>query len=141
MAGVVLQVVPKRVLDFSNLASGTTQDLVLAQGIDISQYSEVSLMVRVHDNSGTWPSLGTPKIEIFGQTDGRTFEDPGLLFAGSTLLGTATVASGTAQAAYFVNSLGSNVGSMVRIVARGTRGGATNTVKATLSVDISAKTA
>src|SRR6266542_1716504 len=50
MAGMVLRVVPKRTLDFTNVSSGSgqSQEIVLVQGIDVSDWREVSMMVRMH---------------------------------------------------------------------------------------------
>jgi len=96
--------VPKRTLDFNSVASGNTEDLVVAQGIDISQWREASLMMRVHVNS---VSAGGG-IQIFAQVEGRTAEDPGILFftSGQTL-GILSVTSALTAPYYTVNSLGS----------------------------------
>jgi hypothetical protein len=137
MAGIVMQVVPKRTLDFNALNSGSTEDLVVAQGIDISQWRESSLMMRLHVSSVS--AGGT--ISIFAQVEGRTAEDPGILFftSGQTL-GLLTINSSLGAPYYTVNGLGSNVGAMIRVVARGNRTGA-GTLNADVSVDLSLKSA
>jgi hypothetical protein len=137
---MVMQVVPKRFIDFNELTSGSTQDIVLAQGIDISQWREASLMMRVHVNDVT-TTVGT--ILIFAQTEGRTAEDPGVLFySSSQQLGTLTINNTITAPYYVVNGLGANIGSMIRVVARGNRTvTGTQFLDATVSVDLSLKSA
>lgn len=138
MAGIVMQIVPKRTLDFNNLANLTTEDIVLAQGIDVSQWREVSLMIRVH--ATTLTTVGT--ITLFAQTEGRTAEDPGVLFFDSTLRGSQVLSNAQAVGFYTVNTVGTNLGSMIRVVARGNRTtvGTTN-MTVDVSVDLSLKSA
>jgi hypothetical protein len=140
MAGAVIRVVPKRTLDFTPVAIGGTEEIVLAQGLDISQWREVSLMVRTHANSFT-ANLGT--IDIYAYVEGRTSEDPGLLFAATTPLGTVTINSSTTAPSYSIGSCGSNTGAMLKIVAKGTRTSSTgvNAMKADVSIDLSLKSA
>ncbi len=115
MAGMVLRVVPKRTLDFTNVSSGSgqSQEIVLVQ------------------------------IEIYAYLEGRTSEDPGILFTSSSILGVVTISNTVAAPLYSVTSLGNNVGSMIKIAARGTRtnSNASNAIKADISVDLSMKSA
>jgi hypothetical protein len=142
MAGIVMRVIPKRTLDFTSVSSGSGQaeELVLAQGIDISPWREVSLMVRAHSTS-FGGNVG--QIDIYGYMEGRTPEDPGILFATTSPLGTVTINSATVAPFYAVNSLGSNLGSLVKIAAKGTRTSSTGTnlIQAAISIDLSCKSA
>jgi hypothetical protein len=141
MAGTVLRVMPKRTLDFTSVSSGPSnyEEIVVAQGIDISQWREVSLMVRTHANS----IVASGQIDIFAYLEGRTSEDPGILFASTSPLGTVTIASGAVAPAYSIGSIGSNTGGMLKVVARGTRvtSFGTNALKADVSIDLSLKSA
>lgn len=142
MAGTVIRVIPKRTLDFTSVASGSgqAQEIVLAQGIDVSAWREVSLMVRTHVNSFSG-NIGT--IDLYAYLEGRTQEDPGILFATTTPLGQVTIGSTTPAGTYAVTSLGSNIGALVKVVAKGTRVGsvAGNAIKADVSIDLSCKSA
>lgn len=142
MAGMVLRVIPKRTLDFSSVSSGSgqAQEIVLAQGIDISQWREVSLMVRTHVNSFSG-AIGN--IQIYAYSEGRTAEDPGVLFTTTTAQGTVTIDQTVVAGSYSVNALPSNFGSMIKIAAKGTRTNSTtgNFIKADVSIDLSMKSA
>jgi hypothetical protein len=140
MAGTVIRVIPKRTLDFSSVTSGSGQaeEIVLAQGIDISQWREVAMMVRTHANSFSG-AIGT--IDINAYLEGRTPEDPGILFAGSAAAGTYQITSSTSAGSYAVATCGSNTGAMLKITAKGTRTGsaAGQGIKADVSIDLSLK--
>jgi hypothetical protein len=142
MAGSVLRVVPKRTLDFTAVSSGSGQaeEIVLAQGIDVSAWREIALMVRTHANYMPG-SIGT--IDIYAYLEGRTTEDPGILFATTSPLGTVTINFSTVAPSYTVNSIGQNAGAMIKIAAKGTRSNsiAGNALKADISVDLSLKSA
>jgi hypothetical protein len=143
MAGVVLRVMPKRTLDFTNVSSGTGQaeEIIIAQGIDISSWREASLMVRTHANN---ISGAIGEIDIYAYVEGRTAEDPGILFAQTTTqLGLVPITSATGAPAYVVAPLPSNLGGMLKIAAKGTRTSslAGNTIKCDISIDLSLKSA
>lgn len=142
MSGTVMRVIPKRSLDFTSVSSGSgqAQEIVLAQGIDVSTWREVSLMVRTHVNSFSG-NIGS--IDVYAYLEGRTQEDPGILFATTTPLGTVTITNSTVAGSYSVTSLGSNIGALVKIAAKGTRTSSTgaNAIKADISIDLSCKSA
>lgn len=75
MSGISLPLLPKRVFDFGSLATGSTQTLRLVDRIDISQYVEGVLEVRVHAGVLTG---GQVTFDLLG--DGYTDEDPGSQF-------------------------------------------------------------
>jgi hypothetical protein len=144
MAGSIVQVIPKRTLDFSAVSSGTgqAQEIVLAQGIDVSTWREASLMVRTHANSFSG-NIG--QIDIYAYMEGRTPEDPGILFATTTPLGgtTVTINNSSLAGSYAVMSLPANIGAMIKVLAKGTRSSSAtgNFIQATVSVDLSFKSA
>jgi hypothetical protein len=135
-------VIPKRTLDFTSVSSGTGQaeEIVLAQSLDVSEWREVSLMVRTHSTS-FGGAIG--QIDIYAYLEGRTPEDPGILFATTAPLGTVTINSATVAPSYTVNTIGANTGALVKIAAKGTRTGSngTNLIKADVSIDLSLKSA
>jgi hypothetical protein len=138
MAGIVLRVIPRRLLDFSDVSSGTgqAQEHVLAQGIDVSSWRHVAMMVRTHVNS---IGAGSSKIEINAYAEGRSSEEPGVLFASKTPLATSVISVGTAPH-YDVVILPENIGSLLTIAAKGTRTAA-NGLAAWVSIDLSMKSA
>ncbi len=75
MSGDIIRLVPKRVVDFSTLAIGSSQDLVLADRIDLTPWSDITMLARVHTHS---LSNGAGSISILALPDGHTNEDPGL---------------------------------------------------------------
>jgi hypothetical protein len=139
MAGTVLRVMPKRTLDFTSVSSGMTEEIVVAQGIDISQWREVSLMVRTHAN--TIPGTGMGYIYINAYLEGRTSEDPGILFAAATPVNSVTISGSTVAPAYsVVPCTNSPAGSMMKITAMGSRpSSSSNLLRADISVDLSLK--
>ena len=86
MAGSRLPIIPKRQFDFSNLAVGTTQTLIVQERFDISQYIDCMIALRVH--SFALPSGNTLRFDVFG--DGYTRDDPTLTFRTAVPLFTST---------------------------------------------------
>ena len=101
----------KRSFDFSNLQNGTTQTIVIAKAIDVSQYTSGTLEVRLHSNNTT---IGSAHIYLQAHTTAPSIEDPSKDFYAS---GTVARVDINSQAAPLlaVASLGTNFGSMLRI--------------------------
>lgn len=141
MAGSVIRLVPKRPLDFTSVSSGSgaAEELVIAQGIDVSQWREASLMIRTHTSSFFNNIIGQIDINVY--VEGRTSEDPGLLFATATPVSSASITASTPPGAYQVISCSSHTGAMLKIAARGTRTNSlsTNSLRADVSIDLSLK--
>jgi len=89
-----IQVIPKRVYDFSRLQLGINQTVIAAERIDVTEYVEVMFCTRIHalDLSG-----GTILGEVY--FDGHSVDDPGATFVG-TWLGAVALVPGLAQVAY-----------------------------------------
>ena len=117
MAGKIINVISQRFLSQSSMA-GTNgyMEAILAQGIDVSEWTEVTLVVRLLDKTIT----STSSVEIFAQSEGRTSDDPSVQFVSSTKLGSVTMTSSTVTPQCFLRSLGPNLGSAIRIMARNT---------------------
>jgi hypothetical protein len=143
IAGTILTVCPKRTFDFSALAIGGSQEVVLTQGVDLSTWREASLVVRLHKNSfGSY--LG--EIDVAVALEGRTDEESGMLFASPlTTFYPITVASSAAT--FYVGkvftSAGNTVGEMLKISVVGSRtsSGTANSIAADLSIDLVLKNA
>ena len=76
MAGSRQRILPIRAFSFGTLAIGNSQTFTLAERVDISQYIDAMLAVRVHLASNT--SGGNVQFDLYG--DGFSDEDPGLVF-------------------------------------------------------------
>jgi len=76
MAGILIPILPKRSFDFSSTTVGTAQHLVLVERIDISQYIDGILAVRVH--SLTLNGADILELDLFG--DGYSGQDPSMDF-------------------------------------------------------------
>ena len=80
MAGQVIRVVPRTVLDFSKLSAGQQQTLGLAFKVDIARYREATLYVRIHSGTSYAGGGGTPgAMNLLVMAQGYTDEDPGAL--------------------------------------------------------------
>ena len=90
MAGILLNIVPKRVFDFSSVrAYNFTQTLTVVERLDISQDIDAVLILRVH----ALINLGTPQnLIVFSlYPDGFTEDDPGMQFVGTSFGASITV--------------------------------------------------
>jgi hypothetical protein len=106
MAGAVITILPKRVFDFSNLvAGGPSQQCIVAQRIDVSQFVDAVLVLRVHSAVA---SGGTIAFEIYG--DGHTEEEPGLQFVTSGTLAAIGTTISSSVAAPVLQTIGNASG-------------------------------
>jgi hypothetical protein len=141
MSGQVIPVTPKRLVDFTGLATGT-QDFILADRVPIPSWREVTLLVRIHfHNIGS----GVGTITIMAAPQSWTPEDPGLTFLTAPSTGwtqipplTNTSPNPGYVTANFIMSGTNCTSAMTRLIARGTRTTAGN-LSAIISVAFSAK--
>ena len=139
MAGRVLHVVPPNTFDFSGLAStiGATLRIPLARRIDVSRVRAIALEVRTHSKSML--SNGD-QIAVQVVSDAFTEEDPTLDTTSTTPLAQVIVTGAGSVPDYSVALLNPAVGGFLKVVVVGTRAvGASNTIKARISVDLSLK--
>jgi hypothetical protein len=133
VSGDVIHLVPKRLVDFSNLPSGSTQDLVLMDRVDLKRWPGVTMLARVHSHT---LSNGAGSIVVFALPTGHTLEDPGVDFVGSIVPPAQAVIDSTTPTPAYLTSTALSIGPQARIIARGTRT-AVGTMQANLSVDLS----
>jgi hypothetical protein len=131
MAGTLLNVLPKQVLDFGNIGVGTNQYLVLAERIDISQYIDVVLVLRVHAMSCGAASVMT----FFVFPDGWCDEDPTINFISPFQVFTPAGVGGSDVFPTLRSFGGSVSGHYVALVVQGLRGDA-GPLSASVSVDL-----
>ena len=128
MAGKLLTVLPKRSYDFSNLIVGTTQQIVVAERIDISEYIDAVLAVRV--NSLTIGGLNTIALDLYG--DGFTRNDPSVAFRTSSPLFSSVQLSISPWLLTYGGTVRGQYGIVVLTATRGQSG----TMNVTLSADL-----
>jgi hypothetical protein len=132
MPGVLLRLIPKQTLTVPI----TANTIMVVKGIDVSQYREATLLVRIHPGGTNSGATLTFRVYI----DGPTQEDPATDFFPATDLANATAPSTAAfnTVALLTNALGSsNLGGYLRLhVISGGSGSASTAV---ISVDLSAK--
>src|SRR5690242_16398185 len=92
MAGAVLPVIPKRFLDFATLPLNTSEDVVVADRVNLVHWRELHLRAEFH--STTLPTGSSIQIIVFAQS--WTPEEPGLEFLDTISAGSVTLTAGAA---------------------------------------------
>ena len=144
MFGNVLPVMPKRFVDFGTLATGATQEVVLADRVELLHWRELTLQIQVHSHTLA-ASSNTIAIRAWPQS--WTTEDPGLTFLTSAVPTSVTISSTTASPALLtltIPTLGGYgtgaIGEIARFTAFATRNG-TGTMQAAIQLRLSEKNA
>lgn len=139
MAGYVQEAVPERVVDFSTLAVGGVEDVILADRIVLERWRELTLLVHVHSHSLAG-GIGDITISIYPIS--WTDEDPSLAFLPAASTGSVTIDSTATSPGYLIAPItmyGLNcMGPMARVVAHGHRSLA-GALNATVSIGFSCK--
>lgn len=134
MAGLLLNLIPKRVFDFGALQNGSSQSLVIAEQINILQYCDGVLIIRVHNASLT---AGQIVMELL--PDGHT-DDDSLIFVGSQGYFSAPIVLDSSTQAGSMVAIGSVNGALggqyAMLVVTGIKMSASSNLAATLSVDL-----
>jgi len=137
MAGRVIRLVPKSTYEFSSLGAGAQTTIALAQRVDVSQYTELTLMVRTHEVN--IPS-GSGMLTVRAVADGHTDEEPGQFFMDGTSLGDADIDANTTAPGYDTVSLAAGSGAMISILLIAAQDASqVIDLEATISVDLSMK--
>jgi len=140
MAGVNMRLMNKTALDYSQLAVNQQQMLIVNTSINVTNYREGTLVVRVH---GAPTIDGDASIQVVLVRMAPTEEDPALLFAPvSPPLATVTIdhdTVGSQPAALLAAALPSNFGGYLGLAISGVQDSTVRTIKATISVDLNLK--
>ena len=142
MAGYIIPVVPKRSIAFGILEAGTTQDVILADRVDLLHWREVNLTVHVHQLA--IPGDGSIIIGAIAQS--WTSAEPETTFLGTEfMLDPITV--NTSSPTLITGFLSMNGGfpsgcmsAMARLIARGIGEGDAS-MSAVISVEFAVKDA
>jgi hypothetical protein len=135
MSGVQHSIIPRTKYSFDNIAVATTFSFPIARYIDVSQYREATLMVRVHARNIV--ATGTIKVEVLG--DAPTSDDPAQDFQ-TGVQGTSTsIVAGTTSPSVQLQTIPANIGGMISVWLTVTQGTSASTLNAKISIDISLK--
>lgn len=139
--GRALPVLPKKFLDFSTLPVGGSQEIVLADRIELLHWRELTLTVRVHSHTLT----GSNQIFIAVYPQSWTSEDPGIQWITAGTSTSIAIVASTPSPGLLTLVVPTLTGSqpiaaMARITALASRAGA-GTMSAVLTLGFSAKIA
>jgi hypothetical protein len=91
MPGIVYRALPKTTYDFSATAASSTTTYIVVKGLDLSQFREGTLIVRVHSGSFT---SGAPSVKVEVFPDAPTAEDPSVEFEAAAAVATTGAITG-----------------------------------------------
>lgn len=140
MSGMIIQALPRTDFDFSSLAvSVVTGKVPLATGVDLSQYPEATLILRIH----TITMTNGAKFDIFVHPSAPTAEDPGATFRATTSalsVSSITVTTGATAPTLIEQAFAANIGGMVDVMLQVTQSNpVSNPFRFAISIDIAAK--
>lgn len=113
MPGATIPLFSRRRFDFDNVQSSAFVEVSMIQAVDVRQYTEGTLLVRIHAHD-IEPGA---KIEVIARATAPTDEDPERDFVGVTVATVtidATVAAPTLRKASFTSDPGERVTIAVR---------------------------
>jgi hypothetical protein len=128
MAGKLIQILPKRAYDFSTMRLGTSQRIVLAEHIDISEYIDCIVAARI--NSITAGGSNTISLDIYG--DGYTDDDPSLSFLTAAPLFSSVLLTTAPFLVTYGGTIRGHYASAIMTATRGQMGA----LKITMSADL-----
>lgn len=131
MPGAIIPVFSRRMFDFDNVQSPGELEFVIAKAIDVEQYTEGTLLVRVH----ALEIDRRAKIEVIAKATAPSDEDPEVDFVGETVV-VATIDAAVCAPALIKASFWSDPGEQVTILVRGSQ---TGTAPASCSAELSAE--
>lgn len=115
MSGAIIPIFSRRSFDFDDVAASNKYvEITIAKAIDVSQYTEGTLLVRVHDNN----VASNAQIDILVKATAPTSEDPAKDFVGSTVA-TVTVDENVNAPTLMKASFSADPGQMVTVTVKG----------------------
>jgi hypothetical protein len=133
MSGAVLSLLDRTSYDFSGLGQGTGTTVRVARNIDISRWSEGTLMVRVHAKT-----IAGGTIKVYLERVLPSAEDPSIEFVDTNPVASIQIL-GTEQENLLTAALPANCGAMMTLVVHGGQTVGDDNLKATISVVLSLK--
>lgn len=135
MPGTIIPVFSRRMFDFDNVQAPGEVELVIGKGIEVEQYTEGTLLVRVHGHAID-PSA---RIELLAKATAPSDEDPEVDFVGPIVL-VVTIDACACAPGLVKGSFATDPGERVTITVRGLQTGtAPASCKAELSAELVVK--
>ena len=133
MAGITVPILDRTDYNFTNTVAGTMAEMPIAQNIDVSQYTDCQLFIRVHalsiQNAGSTLALRARRVA-------PTEEDPAQFFRDQSTSWTVTAGSADTAPRILAVTVGPNTGGWISIFMVATQGSAGTTLTATLSAEL-----
>jgi len=117
MAGTIINIIPPRLFNFSGVTAGTTMDIVLQKSVDVSQWSDAAVLVRLNsvDATGGYIDFTCHYVCPTEDDPGQEFESPNqALDSPSNLI----ISDGIAPV-YLTSSVTPPFGSALKIIVTG----------------------
>lgn len=135
MAGIRAELFSRREFSFANVSAGNNVEVVVHDGLDVSQFDECTLEVRVHTGTN---ATGTSVAKVVLSTYAPSKDDPSNNPSFANVLTSATVNSSTSVPGLVTAGATSNLGDQLQVSVVITKG--TNAIfvlSATLSLKMS----
>lgn len=136
MSGEVIELFPRCRFKFSNLAVGQTLEVPMIRSLDVDEFADLSLIVRVHAAD---IAAGDSTVQVLVRSVSTTCEDPSVDFVDADPVATVTLDSGAAAGDLEVDPLSPTFGGSVQVRVMGSRPTSGN-VDVTLSAELVAHT-
>jgi hypothetical protein len=137
MSGKVIHAIPRTPYDFSLIPPNVQCPFLAVRDIDVSGYRELTLLVRVHAVSMTYSNS---TIYVGTQMESISPDDPASDFLGTSLGTYVGVTQSTPVPTLLMATIPTPFGGLMNITVEAVTGGNGGaTLKATLSVDLIAK--
>lgn len=135
MVATLHNVSTRRTFTFTNTALSSTIEVPVVRALDVTDAKTLELLVRVH--SVTIGSGASITVKAYAVS--LTNEEPDTDFVNSTAVATVTLNNSTSAQSLSLATLSTPFGHMVRITVSGTQAGSSQTITATLSIDLLAR--
>jgi hypothetical protein len=136
MTGILLPILERSDYNFTPTTAGLMAEIPLAQNIDVSQYRECTLLLRVH---ALTLSNAASTIAIRARRVAPSEEDPAVFFRDQSTSWTATAVNNTTPGTLIGATVGPNTGGWLSFFLVVNQGSAGTTLTATLSAELSLK--
>lgn len=131
MSGILHSVCTRRTFTFSNVATSNSVEIPLMRALEITGSKALELIVRIHTyNIGTGANIAIKAYPI-----SLSPEEPDLDCVASAVA-TVTISAGSGTGVLQLGSLSTPFGHMVKVTITGTQPGSSQTITATLSIDL-----
>lgn len=134
----VVQLFEKRRFAFGTVANGGAMEYVLAKAVDITEFPDATLVVRIHDKSVPAES----SVEVIVKAAAPTCEDPSVNFVTASSVASVSLSDTSgAPGEVLLDQVRAGAGGWLQVLVKGNQGGTPpNTFYAELSADLVLRT-